>query len=143
MVYVSKIDEFLSMWNVAALSKAGGPVVLVEDSVAVDIARLCRLVLRVLVEGLLPQPDREALVADSAVDFEAALIAEVGVLEAASEAVIEAGEEVLATKGVAALVVEEVGMEVAPMVMVHPLPTLLLALEATEEVMVVPLSMEV
>lgn len=133
MVSVSKIDEFSSTWSVAALSKAGDPAALAGGSEVVDILRLCQLVLRVLVEVLLPQLDQEALVVVSAEVSEVALIVEAEVSEAASEAVIEVVEEVSAIKGGVVSVVDEVGTEVALTVMVHPLPMLLLGLGATEE----------
>jgi hypothetical protein len=131
MVYVSKIVGYLSTLNVAAQSKAGDLVVLVEVWVVADIPKLCPLVQWVSEEVLLLQLDPVGLVAVS----EAALaeVRAAGALEGDSVVVIdlisEEEEEVLDIKVVVALV-EEVGMVAAHqmasvMAQHHPLMHLL------------------
>lgn len=131
MVSVSKTDAFLSTWSAAALSKDGDLVALVEDSVAVDIPKLCQLGQWALQEDSLHQLDPEVLVVGFVAvseELHAAVVSEV-----ASEVVIDLtsveDEAASDTKAEVALV-EEVGMVVARLMALvtvrrHPLMPLL------------------
>ena len=127
MVYVLKIDGFLSMLSVAAQSRDGDLVVSVEVLEVADIPRLCLLVRWVLEVALLLQLDPEDLLAVFAAGLAEGHVAEG--LEEASVVAIDLTsveeEEALDIKAEVDLE-EEVGMVVArltAMVMAqhHPL----------------------
>ncbi len=131
MVYVSRIVACWLMSSVVVLLKDGDLVAWVEDSVAVDIPKQCRLDLWVRQEASLRQLDLEVSVVDSVAALGGLHVAEG--FEEDSEVVIDltsVEDEAASDIKVAVALVEEVGMVVVrPMAMViaqhHPLMHLL------------------